>query len=87
MEKAAKLFTNGRSQAVRIPAEFKINADRVFIRQESNGDLVISRHSVEGGRWDSFFSALNGTNVTDDFLDVSDRNDCPAMRDPFKDVH
>lgn len=87
MEKVAKLFTNGRSQAVRIPVEFKINADRVFIRQENNGDLVISRCSTEGKRWDSFFFALDSVEVDDAFLIAAERNDVPSVREPFEDIN
>lgn len=35
----AKLFWNGRSQAVRLPKEFRFDADEVLIRRE--GDTVI----------------------------------------------
>lgn len=84
MEKSAKLFTNGRSQAVRIPAEFRIKADSVFIRQQPNGDLVISRYSQQDKGWDAFFLALDGVQVTDDFLSEHERNDAPAERDPFE---
>jgi antitoxin VapB len=35
----AKLFWNGRSQAVRLPKEFRFEGDEVEIRQE--GDAVI----------------------------------------------
>ncbi len=35
----AKLFWNGRSQAVRLPKEFRFEGDEVEIRRE--GDLVV----------------------------------------------
>ena len=35
----AKLFRNGRSQAVRLPKEFRFSGDEVFVRKE--GDAVI----------------------------------------------
>ncbi|MEO0410388.1 MAG: AbrB/MazE/SpoVT family DNA-binding domain-containing protein [Pseudomonadota bacterium] len=39
-ERHAKLFKNGRSQAVRIPREFELPGNDVVIRQE-DGRLVI----------------------------------------------
>ena len=39
----AKLFKNGRSQAVRLPAEFRFEGDEVLIRRDSlNGDVILS---------------------------------------------
>ena len=43
MDKTAKLFINGGSQAVRLPAEFRFDADQVYVRRdESTGDVVLS---------------------------------------------
>ena len=36
----AKLFQNGRSQAVRLPKEFRFQGDRVRIRRVSQGVLL-----------------------------------------------
>lgn len=36
----AKLFRNGRSQAVRLPLEFRFEGDRVRIRQVAEGVLL-----------------------------------------------
>lgn len=36
----AKLFRNGRSQAVRLPREFRFPGDRVRIRRVENGVLL-----------------------------------------------
>ena len=38
--KVAKLFKNGRSQAVRLPKEFRFKGDRVRIRKVSTGVLL-----------------------------------------------
>lgn len=40
MLKTAKLFRNGRSQAVRLPREFRFEGDEVLIRQVGNGVLL-----------------------------------------------
>jgi antitoxin VapB len=36
----AKLFTHGRSQAVRLPKEFRLPGDRVRVRHLGNGVLL-----------------------------------------------
>ena len=41
--KTAKLFRNGRSQAVRLPREFRFEGDEVRIRQVGDGVLLEPR--------------------------------------------
>ena len=48
----AKLFMNGRSQAVRLPAECRFDADEVMIQKL--GDIVII--SPKTNCWDDFFA-------------------------------
>jgi antitoxin VapB len=38
--KLAKLFRNGRSQAVRLPKEFRFEGDCVWVRQVAGGVLL-----------------------------------------------
>lgn len=39
----AKIFQNGGSQAIRIPAELRFEGDEVFIRKDPvSGDLIVS---------------------------------------------
>ncbi|MBV8207735.1 MAG: AbrB/MazE/SpoVT family DNA-binding domain-containing protein [Acidobacteria bacterium] len=53
MPRTAKLFKNGRSQAVRLPAEFRFEGKEVFIRRDENtGDVVLSSRP---GSWREFF--------------------------------
>jgi antitoxin VapB len=53
MAKTAKLFRNGRSQAVRLPAEFRFDGKEVFIRKdEETGDVILSRRPE---CWQGFF--------------------------------
>ena len=41
--RTAKIFMTGRSQAVRLPAEFRFDTDEVFIRRDAEtGDVVLS---------------------------------------------
>ncbi len=40
MSKTAKLFLNGRSQAVRLPRDFRFEGDKVRIRRVGDGVLL-----------------------------------------------
>jgi antitoxin VapB len=40
MTTTAKLFKNGRSQAVRLPREFRLEGDRVRVRRAGRGILL-----------------------------------------------
>lgn len=54
--KTARLFTNGSSQAVRLPAEFRFEGTEVQIRRDPrSGDVVLS--PVRAASW-AAFSAL-----------------------------
>jgi antitoxin VapB len=62
----AKVFMTGRSQAVRIPAEYRFHADEVFVRRDpQSGDLILSE--APGG-WDEIFAALDDAGFPDDFM-------------------
>ena len=76
MPQTAKLFMNGRSQAVRLPAEFRFPGREVLIERE--GDAVVLRPKPEG--WDDFFA--RPLLVPDDFL--AERQDsAPEEREFF----
>jgi len=72
---SAKLFMNGRSQALRLPKDFRFNCDEVYIRKDPvTGDVIISR---KPDSWDGFFKLLETIQVPDDFM--SDRNNEPPQ--------
>lgn len=82
MSQLAKLFTNGGSQAVRLPAADRFDTKEVFIRQDpETGDVILSR---EPASWDAFFAALKHAEVPPDFLDQTERDQDPRDRDPFE---
>lgn len=54
----SRVFKNGNSQAIRIPAEFRLQADRVRISRNAQGDLVI--HPLQENRGAAFLAALEG---------------------------
>jgi len=56
MTATAKLFMNGRSQAVRLPAEFRFEGTEVYIRRDPiTGEVILSAKSQRTGSWDEFF--------------------------------
>ncbi len=80
MRHTAKLFTNGRSQAVRIPSIFRFDCKEVFIRKDPvTGDIILSR---KPGSWDEFFKLMEAIEVPQDFMADRD-NELPPDRDLF----
>lgn len=66
-----RVFMSGRSQAVRIPSEFRFDTDEVFIRRDHRtGDLILSRSPAT---WDEVFAALDEAGFPDDFMTVRDQ--------------
>jgi len=61
--RVAKLFANGRSQAVRLPKEFRFAGDEVFI--EKKGDAVIL--TPRPMSWSEFFAEV--PLPSEDFMD------------------
>jgi antitoxin VapB len=48
----AKLFKNGRSQAVRLPAEFRFEGDEVRIRRDPDtGEVILSPLNRSFNEW------------------------------------
>lgn len=52
-----RVFNNGNSQAVRIPAEFRLDTDQVSISRNEAGDLII--HPIRAQRGDALMQALH----------------------------
>lgn len=44
---AAKVFKNGRNQAIRLPLEFHVGTDEVFLKKTAEGFLVMERDPWE----------------------------------------
>ncbi len=58
----AKIFQNGRSQAVRLPKEFRFDGDEVFVHKVGNAVVLLPvQHS-----WDTFFQSLD--KFSEDFM-------------------
>lgn len=81
MSSTAKIFTNGRSQAVRLPMAFRFDTDEVFIRQDPvSGDVILSKKPAD---WDAFLQLIPTLAVDDDFLSPEERQQGSSVRDPF----
>jgi antitoxin VapB len=62
----ARVFMNGRSQAVRIPAEFRFKSDEVYVRRdEQTGDLILSQSPAS---WDEIYAALDAAQFPAEFM-------------------
>ena len=80
MHTTAKLFTTGRSQAIRLPKEFRFPGTEVFIRRDPvTGEVILSPKPAS---WAEFFELADHTKIPGDFM--ADREDLPNQeRDLF----
>lgn len=82
MTQTAKLFMNGRSQAVRLPAQFRFDQGEVFIRRdEKTGDVILS---PKPDNWAGLFAAIEGLTVPENF--PGERDEPGIDRDPLSDL-
>jgi antitoxin VapB len=66
----ARVFMSGRSQAVRIPAQYRFTSKEVYIRRDAqSGDVILSQAP---DNWKDVYAALDKAGFPDDFL--ADRN-------------
>ncbi len=67
------VFTNNRSQAIRLPAELRLpdNVKRVDVRAHGCERII----APVGQTWDSFF--LSDSQVPDDFMETRASQDQP----------
>ncbi len=74
----AKLFKNGRSQAVRLPKAFRFEGSEVFIKRVGNVVVLIPEHDSWQGLFDSL--AL----FSDDFMTEREQPE-PQVREELFD--
>lgn len=86
MSATAKLFMNGRSQAVRLPAEFRFAGSEVDIRRDPvTGGVLLTEKPKRTGSLDKFFAALDALkpeDIPEDFMKDRDQG-VPERGDPF----
>ena len=85
MQQTAKVFATGRSQAVRLPLEFRFDVPEVFIRHDpATGDVVLSRKPTD---WQGLLNAV-AQNENEDLLIERRAATAPSAshkrRDPFE---
>lgn len=64
--KTARLFMNGKSQAVRLPKEFRFRGDSVFVHRLGGNVVLVPRLDP----WRSMFEAAK--TFSDDFMATRD---------------
>jgi antitoxin VapB len=69
----ARIFKNGRSQAVRLPKDFRLSGKVVFISHVGNGVLLRPMPMVE----ETWLDVYNAMTELDDFMES--REDLPAQ--------
>lgn len=57
--RTAKLFQNGRSQAVRLPKEFRFEGKEVYVRRQGQSVLLTPKDVPKEDQWKDFFTALD----------------------------
>jgi antitoxin VapB len=83
----AKLFTHGRSQAVRLPKEFQfVGLSEVLVSRTEQGVLLAPAISPKKlGSWDELFDFLDATDTPDFMLNrnqpLPQRRVCPGDND------
>lgn len=73
----ARVFQSGNSQAVRLPKEFRFNADQVEIFRQGN-DIVLRERPSSAT---AIFDAL--TNLPADFMESGRTDTPPQEREAF----
>ncbi|MCI0683201.1 MAG: AbrB/MazE/SpoVT family DNA-binding domain-containing protein [Gemmataceae bacterium] len=69
----AKVFKNGRSQAIRLPKEFRVKTDEVYLKKTPEGFLVMERDP-----WEIFEEGIR--EISDDFFAHGRRQTKPQRR-------
>jgi antitoxin VapB len=75
--KTAKLFINGRSQAIRLPKDFQFKGKDVYIQKHGDVVILIPHNKI----WDVFLHGLNS--FTDDFMESGRDQGVAETRESF----
>jgi antitoxin VapB len=71
MTQTAKLFKNGRSQAVRLPKEFRFEGTEVAIRRDpQTGEVLLSPPPTPPNKtWQEWFDLLDSLELPEDIFE------------------
>jgi antitoxin VapB len=75
--KTAKLFMNGRSQAVRLPKEFRFEGTEVFVKRMGNAVLLLPFHEP----WETLFASLE--QFSEDYMESREQPESQIREDLF----
>jgi antitoxin VapB len=76
MSRIARLFRIGRSQVVRLPAEFRFPGSKVYVRRDpATGDVILSQRPES---WQDFFELIDRLDIHEDFM--PNRCDSPPQK-------
>lgn len=70
----ARVFENGRSQAIRLPKKFRFDVDEVIVQRLGKAVVLVPQNTV----WDTFMNGIN--DFTDDCF-ADERLDIPTTRE------
>lgn len=73
----AKVFPNGRSQAVRLPKEFRFDSDEVYVARMGSAVVLLPKTDS----WNVLFESLDG--FSDDFMEERIQPDQQERDSPF----
>ena len=73
----AKVFANGRSQAVRLPKKYRLDESEIFVQKVGNVILLIPKEN----RWQTFLDGVNG--FTEDFFEDGRMPERMVEREPL----
>ncbi len=71
----AKIFENGRSQAVRLPKKYRFTGSEVYVQRLGQAIVLLPKEA----RWQVFLDGLGG--FSDDFLEGGREEALPTVRD------
>jgi antitoxin VapB len=80
----AKLFMHGRSQAVRLPKEFRMHGKEVEISKSGN-EIILRQIPIEKPDWKSLFARLEALGPLDDDFMSERYQDTPSPREILTD--
>jgi len=73
----ARVFMNGRSQAVRIPAEYRFTSEQVYIRRNpQSGEIILSERPLQQTLTE-IFALIDAAGGAEDLL--KDRDTAPPQ--------
>jgi len=77
----AKLFSNGRSQAVRLPKTYRFEGSEVYIKKVSQGVLIMPKNESVWSVWEE-----NLKKYDEPFMNDRDQPDSQQERDGLNDL-